>query len=380
VDLERELLDVLDNPARVWHSIVNNFATEPRICLLAFATCETPLDIVEWQAVVARVDLAAAVRFEASLRVLDDAFVSMHKGKDGIHYAVFRNPSMDDFCAGHLDANAGFATTVATRNPSLQQVTRLIQLAGARDADDRSRPRYSNLHTALLADPEILIGRLLDLLPITPDPSPEFMLPARTLLQLLSLSDISKQSRLPEIRARLTPSLLRMSFPAYAPELYELLDNRQSAIIISALLGDRFEEFYLRLAGSASQLGHFDTLVNVDQALGRSPAHASWAERFEAVVWLSDDDDASLLRGDLELYTKIAEHLDLDVYDALQEWEAAVEEAEANELRAERDESWGDSPFDDDGAERIMYASAIEADHRERATLDALFASLAHER
>ena len=49
MDLTSELLAVLDNPARVWEAVVANLANEPRIALLVFATCKTPISLVEWQ-------------------------------------------------------------------------------------------------------------------------------------------------------------------------------------------------------------------------------------------------------------------------------------------------------------------------------------------
>jgi len=382
MELERELLEVLDNPTRVWRSIMNNLAIEAQICLYTFATCETPLDIVEWQAAVARVNLEAAVKFEASLRVLDDTFITTHKGGDGLHYAIFRNPSMDDFCASHLDANSGFATSVATYNPSLEQVRRLIDLASARDPEDRSRPRHANLHAVLVTNPEILVGRLLELVPISFE-RPEFFSPVHTFIKFLSLSDISKQPRLPEIRARLAPALLRMSFHTNAVDLYELLDNRRLAITTSTLLGQAFEGFYKQLVESATELGHFDTLVNLDEALDRSPEQASWAERFEEETWLDEDNDASTLRVDLEYFTKIAEYLDLDVYDAVREWETAVEEAETKEQEEDEDDDdrWRDSRFNEDGDSGSFSRSSLAEElQRERTTLDALFESLTHER
>ena len=130
MDLEAELVGVLDNPARVWDAVVTNLATEPRLALLVLTTCLTPISMVGWQEAVARVSTDAALRFEASLRVLDDSFVTTTRRLSS-HYVEYRNPSMDDFCAGYLDRNVGIATTVAISRPTLYQLRRLIELGTA---------------------------------------------------------------------------------------------------------------------------------------------------------------------------------------------------------------------------------------------------------
>ena len=75
MDLKAELLSVLNNPASVWDAVLTNLANEPRLSLLVFTTCKTPVSMIAWQEAVARLSSDAALRFEASLRVLDDSFV-----------------------------------------------------------------------------------------------------------------------------------------------------------------------------------------------------------------------------------------------------------------------------------------------------------------
>src|SRR5262249_23495733 len=155
-----ELLEVLDNPARVWDAVLTNLAPEPRMSLLVLTTCTTPCSLVSWQAALARVSPDAAMRFEVSLRVLDDSFVRTFRTRGRVLMADFRNPSMDDFCAGYLDKNVGIATNVASHDPELQQIERLVQLGSALAVEGshprRRRPqRYQNIYEALISDPSI---------------------------------------------------------------------------------------------------------------------------------------------------------------------------------------------------------------------------------
>lgn len=383
MDLKQELLEVLDNPATVWDAVVANFSSHTRINLLVLATCKTPIDIIDWQAATARVSLEAAAAFESSLRALDDSFVRASRRGGSTHFVEWRNPSMDDYCAAHLDRNAGFATKIATHQPTRDQVERLIELGLARDPQDWPRPMHANLQAALITDSTLLLDRLLELLPDPPEPTAEFMDIAKLILALVGTFGAKEPVRMEEVRARLIPVLLKLSFTNDQRALYPLLDTRSFAIALARLLGDRLEVFYEGLAATAVSLDHFDSLVNFDTAIDRTADQASWAERFESLndEWLEESLDAESARSKREYYTKVAEYLDLSDLSGVAAWDDYVAVAEAQEGSGadSDDDRWRDSPDDDESDNDTStgaFSSAFTAQARETAAINAMFDSL----
>ncbi len=402
MDLNAELRRVLDNPESVYEEIVTNLSSEARVTLMVFTSCRTPVDIVELQAAVARVSVEAATRFEASLRVLDDAFVSLEKHGTSRHAADFRNPSIEDFCCAYLNKNAGFALTVAAKKPSFEQLRRLIELSTAPVARGSARSRawaarsgspeplsprtpsgsrwmYPDLHAALVEDPALLIGSLLPLLPSVTVPSEEFRDVALALIDVVGADDPERVASPAALRSRLVPVLLKLDFQNHAGMLWALLDNRRRAQVTEWLLADRFEVFYRSVVESADQLTHFDTIVNFDDALGRSGEQAWWADRFEDFndTWLEDVGDADDALAKRQYYEKVADHLDLGMRSALSAWEEAEAEAEAE---AERSRQAAADAEDDwrDPQEEPMGGGG--PDHQHMASIDAMFESLAQAR
>jgi hypothetical protein len=344
VDLKAQLLEALNNPARVWDAVLTNLAAEPRMTLLVFTTCMTPVSMISWQEAVARLSADSAMRFEASLRVLDDSFITVHRRdaigrSDGLYYASFRNPSMDDFCAGYLDRNVGIAVTVASHQPVLPQINRLITLGTARvpfesNPSDFRPSKYPNIHEALITRPSLLLGRLMEIMPVESNISDEQIEVAQSILILLSQASHVSSTDLAAIRARMAPLFKEVEFGLeYDSFLYTVLDVPPRARALANLLEDDFEQLYDRLAVSAATSSHFDTLVRIDEALGRSPADASWANNFARFMptWIHDDltvDEVYSLR---RMYERVAEYLDLDANDDELDWDELRERAEEAE-------------------------------------------------
>jgi hypothetical protein len=355
VDLTSELRAVLDNPATVWDAVVTNLANEPRIALLVLTTCKTPISLVEWQEALSRVSIDAAVKFESSLRVLDDSFVKIQRAHN-IYRAEFRNPSMDDFCAGYLDRNVGIATTVASRKPALQQIGRLIELGTAQKPVDvatykgfRQR-KFVNIYEALISDPSVLLERLLEIMPDDSRMSDSLSVPTSHVLTLLSQASHVPEKWQSAARARLSPTMLALDFNSGNDRfIYFALVDHARARALSRLLGSSFETLYARLAASAIALSHFDTLVNIDIALERSGSDAIWASRFEEFTpeWLEEEGSSDDHYSSRETYVKVAEHLQLEDAMRIDEWDDLIAAAEESEKRAEEeagnddeDDSW----------------------------------------
>lgn len=254
MDLKRELLEVLDNPARVWDAVLANLATEPRMSLLVFVTCTTPITLVRWQEAVARVSADAAVRFEASLRVLDDSFVHTYKEDtspkgDARYYANFRNPSMDDFCADYLDRNVGIAVNIAVHDPAFHQIRRLIQLGTAFAPVQPSRyarpRRHPNIYEALIAHPSVLFNRLFDIMPSDSHMSTEQTRILTAVLTLFSQARTISDRELSVARTRILPLFRELSFNSSRDDfLFSNLDDSSRARMIQKLLGEEFDAFY----------------------------------------------------------------------------------------------------------------------------------------
>lgn len=219
MDLKTELLAVLDNPSSVWNAIVGGLPTETRTALLVLTTCEVPLSIVTWQEAVARISADAAVRFEIALRRLDDTFVLTSRKRHG-YFVDYRNPSMQDFCVEHLDSNVGLAVRVATQEPSLGQIQRLIDLGTAAPIVRSRGKRYPNIHEALVARPDLLLNRLLDLMSERPDLSERDGQICSLILTLAGTARKLGDSRTAILRASIVPLLLTANFNEHVSFLY----------------------------------------------------------------------------------------------------------------------------------------------------------------
>lgn len=364
MDLEIELLRVLDSPSSVWDAMFTNLEPEPRTALLILTTCKTPVSLVDWQTAIAQVSLTASIKFEASLRVLDDNFVSISRGPRGTHSAEYRNPSMDEFCAEYLHRNVGFATKVASSEPSLRQINRLIELATARHPSQFGQWRYPDLHAVLIAQPSRLMDSLIRMLPLgkTESYRPDV---ATTLLLLVGAAPESALEILVFIRSQLLSWLKARRFQRDDHFLFNTLDDGIAAKGVVRVLGDDLDEFYEQLWTSANGLDHFDTMVDFDNVLQRPGEVAEWTGQFQELTenWIENaGDDTST-----QYYDKIAEHLDLGDFSRLQEFEEAAAQAAEDEREPDDDEDgWSRSPQGE--------APAIDYEGRE---IDTLFATLA---
>jgi hypothetical protein len=352
VDLEREFLNALDDPSDVWTAVVNNLSPGPRALLLVFTTCTTPLSMVAWQAAVARVSTDAAVKFEASLRALDDSFISISRPpRGGEDVADFRNPSIDDFCADYLDQNIGIAVKIASKRPSVSQIRRLIKLSTARRGGVLV---HRSLNRVLVAEPQLLVECLLELLPDSPGDQMEDRDVAIELVRFVGHAGIGG-ALLARVQAALGEFIGMLIFGDHDYLLFSLLDDRMSSRGLRLLAGEAFGGLYARLWQSADSPPHFDSMLNLDKALGIQGRRVPWRDSFIEMSerWLEDEhmstDDIASTR---DYYSAIAEHLDLGEYDQSAEWDEAVQLSELADRESARrddkdDESWAQSDYED---------------------------------
>jgi hypothetical protein len=387
MDLKSELLQVLDDPSRVWESVLANLAPEPRISILVFTTCPTPISIVHWQEAIARVSPQAAVVFEASLKTLDDSFVSISRPDSPIRsetswMADFRNPTMDDFCSGYLDRNVGVVVDIATKLPVFRQAQRIAELGIAYVPVDLNssapRPRrHPNIYESLIADPTILLNRFLDLMPEEDQLTGSVGDLIPTILNLMSHARVIRDEDFGKVRDRVRPVLDQLSFGArFNSLLYRLLDVSPVAVQLAKILGPDLERFCRKIAESAFALDHFDSLVNFDTALGRSSEHAFWADQFfeQTDDWLSESTGSEGIEADREIYSKVISHLDLSLsgFDRESEWdikyEAAIEaeshddpENEDNSVLNDDRDSYSQTGFYENRAINDMFSGLRDA-------------------
>lgn len=318
MDLEKELLAALENPEAVWGAMIQAFAPETRTALLVLATHKTPIEIAVWQDAVGRVDVGASTRFEASLRVLDDLFISTRRDHRG-YLVDFRNPSMDDFCVDYIERNASIAIAIAQHAPSLQQVLRLVALGIAR-MDAGGSPRYPNLARALIASPDLLLNRLA---------AERGGDQTRALAAMADVLLNAGKTALATHRMsaeRLRDAILAVDFVTDAGLLYALLDRRPRARLVQRILGPEFDGFYDRLWRSTRVLNDFDTLANLDEALNRSGEQAAWADRFESLVdgWIGGVTEAGEANSMRETYERVIDFLDVG-QARLDDWDELIE-------------------------------------------------------
>jgi hypothetical protein len=346
--------------------------------------------LVEWQEALSRISTDAAVKFESSLRVLDDSFVKIHRTRN-VYRTEFRNPSMDDFCAGYLDRNVGIATTVASHKPALHQISRLIELGTVLKPIDvatykgfRER-KFVNIYEALISDPSVLIERLFAIMPDDSQMSDALSAPTRHVLTLLSQANHVPEKLLSATRARLSPTMLALNFGSGNDRfIYFALDDRARALALSRLLATSFETLYNRLAASATTPSHFDTLVNIDIALQRDGIDASWANRFEELnpEWLEQGGSSEDYASWRDSYVRVAEHLQLEDHAMRRdEWDVMISIAEEEEKRADEeaakaydDDSWRSGPRNTSIQE--IRNSLKENEPAETRQIDAMFAML----
>lgn len=344
MDLERELVAVLDNPKEVWEAVVNNLEPEARTLLLVFTTCSTPISMIAWQEAVARVSTEAAVSFEKSLRSLDDTFVSTNKDATGQLIADFRNPSMDDFCAAYLDNNVGMAVTVSSSGASDGQVRRLLELGT--DRHTTGNFKFANIHQALVQKPSLLLDRLLGILPTDPRDQWRHRKIIDSVAILIGNARALTDAELNRVRASLANVLGAMDFTSGSRLLIRLMDDASAARGLHRLLGDDFSSFYDRAWHSASELMHFDSLVNFEDSVGFPGSDAPWRDLFTELSdsWLDGDyDDEADADSARDFYNKIAEHLDLQDLGRSDEWDdlvAAVADSMPAPQEEPEDDSW----------------------------------------
>jgi hypothetical protein len=345
VDLEAELLSVLNDPGRVWGGVVNNLEVGPRLLLLVFTTCKTPLSLTSWQAAVARVSTDTAVSFEAALRALDDSFVSIDKGWDGLS-AEFRNPSMDDFCAAYLNDNNGIAVQVAATGPTYLQIERLLELGTARRQRQLVHP---NLHRALIAESDLLFNRLLDLLPDDSVASFRRWPIVQSILNLLGQQSPAAVSSLDRARSSLAAYFDGVTFSSRGYELHRLMEDRESVVGLAYLLGARMEGFCDQVWLEANSISDFESLVNLDLYMSKDGRDAAWRDRFVDLTegWIESGLDEDELESARDYYSKVSEHLDLKDLDRIDEWEEMISEVESNlpDRSGSDDSSW-ESDYD----------------------------------
>jgi hypothetical protein len=190
---------------------------------------------------------------------------------------------------------------------------------------------------------------------------------ASTLMLVLGSAPVSALAGLESIRSLLLSWLKARRFSRDDQFLFQTLDNGTAAKGLIRLLGEELDEFYEELWKSASNLSHFDTMVNFDNALSRPGEDAKWSDAFQNRTedWLEDSgDDTSA-----QYYDKISEHLDLGELSRLEQFEQAAADAAAAEREPDDDEGdWGQLQSTQ------ANTPAIDQEGRD---IDALFASLA---
>ena len=255
--------------------------------------------------------------------------------------------------------------------PSLHQIDRLITLGTARYG--HGAWRYPNVHEALIAKPSLLLERLLALLPSSPTGQLKHSYVARLLALLFGQAERVEPSEVNRVRSSLAAFFRRLTFVHHASSLYTLLDDRVAARGVKRILGNDFSAFYEQLWSSASELGHFDSLVNLDNALDLDGRVAPWADRFVELTddWLRSEMDVDDLTSSRDYYWTVSEHLDLKDLGRATEWDELVEgaERESAEVGQPEDYSWRVSEEDEDDAPIGRLEAAMDP-------VDALFEGL----
>ena len=324
MDLKAELLNALDNPEQIWETMLGNFPDHTRLAAIVFATCSTPVLLTDWQHAVVQVNQLASTRFEDALRTLDDNFVNVRRvvAETGFE-ATFRNPSIDDFCAAYLERNTGIVISILRSNPSMQQLDRMIKLGTAKSIDGTQGRRYPNLAHAITARPGPTSEALVALAERR-EPLGQRVELAGMLLDLHAFWSPTDRANALDVTGAIV-DILRIAFTENDwGALYQIVDVAERAAALPLIVGAEFDQWYESLAASAASLGHYDSLVNLDVATGRSGEDASWADGFETFAddelnSLNDLDEAQTGR---DYYSKVADHLSLD--PRVEDWDELV--------------------------------------------------------
>lgn len=373
MNIESELLAVLDNPAQIWEAMLANFPPHTRLAMTIFASCSTPITLVAWQNAISRVDPSSATRFEESLRTLDDNFIRIIRDKHQTHSATFRNPSIDDFCAGYLEKNSGLVNAVLAAAPDVEQIERLVQLATARHPDRPRERRYPNLASVVVDEPGAASDRLVSVAQSS-GPLHKRVMIVGVLLDVMAVWNEQQRRSAQDATTQVHAALDAAAKAPHWPGLYAVLDTMSRARVIPAVLGPAYGDWYRTLTANARSFSQYDSLANLDIATGTPGADAAWAESFEhfAADALTKFDDIDEAQNARTYYEKVAEHLSLDM--RADEWDETIEQLSDSDEEVDYDpDDWRDR------GSAGSRGGRLDDLNRENGLIDGLFRNLTDE-
>jgi hypothetical protein len=290
LNLEKELLDALNNPTGFWNGVIQRLEPASRTALLVLRTLNAPAPLPKWAAATANLDPSHAAMFEACILPLDDVFIRTSRD-ESVNHVDFRNPSMLDFCAEFLEKNSAAATHIVRSNPLPEQLVNLADLA--LDAAG-AKHRYPNLRAQLIELDVILLSKL------SSNIAARCAIPDLNLLgalvDVLGASPFEGTKEHSDAGDSFSEVLQAANFRSRGWIIYEVFQRRTRTLTAQSALGPRFANFYSTLCDSATSAGDFDTLLEIDQAI--DGGHDGWGSIFEDALdgWIDDVQTASEVR------------------------------------------------------------------------------------
>jgi hypothetical protein len=376
VDLGDQILEVLDDPSMVWARILDNMAAGPRNCFLVLATCLTPITTTEWQDAVGRVDVPAALHFEASMRVLDDTFTTSRRRRGGSFEVDYLNPSIDDLAASYLDKHVAMVGNVIASGATNAQIQRLLNIASATTlANSVTRWRYDNLYRIVIASPapliETLAGRLTD------DSSNPALDQQRVLTLIVSLlwrTGKPMEHITPALASSLQAKLEALSLSAWGRRFTRSLFAEAGRVRTLQQILPRPLVIYGNLVAASSSLADYESLMNWDLAIGRPGGEVPWRDEFfdSHASLLEDFDDPD--DDSPNLYKQVLQYLDLYDLSLVNEWEERENELRDSDRQMNSgDEDVGDPWSEADETHWRAQRNSAAAEQADSMTIEAMF-------
>src|SRR6201999_64380 len=102
VSLADDLMAVLDDPTHMWSHALKGSSRDSQRLFLTLALLPQPAAVDDVQVAYSAQRVIAAESFMDSLRALEDSFVGISAGSQGVRWIRFRNPSLEDFSHQYL--------------------------------------------------------------------------------------------------------------------------------------------------------------------------------------------------------------------------------------------------------------------------------------
>src|SRR5450756_196505 len=130
--LADDLLAILNDPTHMWSHALKEASRDSQRLFLTLALFSKALTVDDLQIAYSEQNSATSESFMDSLRALEDSFVKIRAGYQGIRWVDFRNPSLQDFSHEHLNEYSDWLDTLLSTPMYYEQIIGTYKLGMSR--------------------------------------------------------------------------------------------------------------------------------------------------------------------------------------------------------------------------------------------------------